>query len=500
MKEEISMMKARKVWRLVPTPENTRPLGCRWVFTLKKNETGRIARYKARLVAQGYTQVKGETYDETFSPVVNFSLIRFFFAALVSCQKWTHLQCDVKGAYLYAPLKGNIFMKQPQGFAVKGKENMVCKLERAIYGLHQSGRLWFYELHTILENIGFKKLNWCNCAYTYSNNLVLLVYVDDFVILGKTKRLIDKAINLLAKYFDLKILGKTRKLLGVEFEEENENLLLHQAQYIDEVFSRFEDFKPPISSLPIAKGTVYSKTQCPQSDSEMNEMRQIPYKSVLGCLSFIASRTRPDISYAVNIFSQFQSNPGIHHWNGLLKLLGYVQHTKHMILNISCTRINLITYSDADFASNRDDRTSMGGQILLLEKAPIAWKTNKQKSVSLSTMESEFVALTDAAKELLWFDRIIKECYDKKIFSEKNTQPKLLVDNMAAIDFLKSPIENYRTKHIDVKMFFVRDLLNQEIFEVNYIKSKANLADMFTKPLTKHDLYKFVEAIFKLKS
>ena len=496
MEEEIQTMYDRKVWTLIKLPEGKQPLGCRWVYTVKRTETGEIARYKARLVAQGYKQIKGESYDETFSPVVNFGLIRFFYAILVSCQGWIHFQCDIKCAYLYAPLTENIYINQPPGFVINGKEYLVCKLNKALYGLHQSGRVWFFELNKVLLDLNFEKLEWCNCAYIYGQEIVLLIYVDDIVIFGKTKKNIDKAINLLGKHFDMKLLGKTNRLLGVEFIQNKNGILIHQSSYIDEVCDRFKKYKFPISSLPICKSTVYSKTQSPQSTSEIDEMLKFPYRNLLGCLSFIANRTRPDISYAVNIFSQFQNNPGMMHWDGLLKLLGYVSYTREHKLQLLCSSVNLIVYSDADFAANRDDRTSMGGQILLIDKAPIAWRTFKEKCVSLSTMESEFVAMTEAAKELLWFDRILTEGFKRKIFNGRKVKSCLYADNQAALDFVKSPIENYRSKHIDIKLFFIRDLIYKDTFQVKYIKSKENLSDIFTKPLTKFDLNRFKEVVY----
>ena len=427
MGEELKILKERHVWDLVKLPANTEPIGCRWVYTIKQNEKNEIVRYKARLVAQGYKQVRYETYDLTFSPVVNFSLVRFFFSLLVSFLKWTHLQFDVKCAYLYADITENIFMKQPPGFIQSDKPHLVCKLNKALYGLHQSGRVWFMEINKVLTDIGFKKLEWCNCVYTLKSKIVLLLYVDDIVIFGKNKSIIEDSIKNISKFFDLKALGKTRKLLGVEFEEKD-GIFIHQKSYIEDVYDRFNEYHIPLTSLPIAKGTVFSKSQCPQTNPEVNEMLQYPYRSLLGCLSFITSRTRPDINYAVNIFSQFQSNPGFIHWSGLLKLLGYVNHTKDLKLKLSCTNLKLITYTDADFAANKDDRTSIGGQIVLLGNSPITWRTFKEKCISLSTMEAEFVALTEAAKELLWFDRIVDECISLKIISNKKQRSVLYVD------------------------------------------------------------------------
>ncbi|GBM85644.1 Retrovirus-related Pol polyprotein from transposon TNT 1-94 [Araneus ventricosus] len=383
MQEELNVMQERKVWHLVDLPPNIDPIGCRWVFALKKNETGEVVRYKARLVGQGFKQIKGISYDDTFSPVVNFSLIRFFFAVLVVGQNWVHIQCDIKCAYLYAPLKEDVFMKQPPGFEVKGKERMVCKLDKALYGLHQSGREWFFEIHNTLKNLGFNKFEWCNCIYSYENDLLLLLYVDDIVFIGRSIEKVTRGIKLLQKYFDLKILGKTCRLLGVEFEEKNEEVFIHQ------------------------------------------------------------------------------------------------------------------TFSDSDFAACRDDRVSMGGQIIFIGQAPIVWRTFKEKCISLSTMEAEFIALTEAAKEMTWFDRILGECCDRKIVEVIKEKPTLYVDNLAAIDFVKSPVENHRSRHIEVKLFFIRDLVYKELFELKYVKSKDNLSDIFTKAPTKHDLEKFVDVVFK---
>ena len=138
MKVEMKSMKDRKVWRLVPLPKLKSVLGSRWVYNLKQDETGRTARFEARLVAQGNKQVKGDSFDETFSLVVNFTIIRFFFSLLAVHLKWCNTQCDVKNAYLYAPLKKEIYMQQPPGFVEEGKEHLVCRLDKALYGLHQT--------------------------------------------------------------------------------------------------------------------------------------------------------------------------------------------------------------------------------------------------------------------------------------------------------------------------------------------------------------------------
>ncbi|GFT68387.1 retrovirus-related Pol polyprotein from transposon TNT 1-94 [Trichonephila clavipes] len=132
---------------------------------------------------------------------------------------------------------------------------------------------------------------------------------------GETKKDLDNGITLLQGHFDLKILRKTKKLLGIEFEKKNEKLYIHQSSYIEKLCKQHERFKFPVSSLPISKGLVLSKLDCPSTPAEINEMAKYPNRNLIGSLSFIAARTRPDIMYVVNLLSQFQSNPGIKHWN-----------------------------------------------------------------------------------------------------------------------------------------------------------------------------------------
>ncbi|GFY08275.1 retrovirus-related Pol polyprotein from transposon TNT 1-94 [Trichonephila clavipes] len=260
---------------------------------------------------------------------------------------------------------------------------------------------------------------------------------------GETKKDLDNGITLLQGHFDLKILGKTKKLLGIEFEKKKEKLDIHQSSYIEKLCKQYERFKFPVSSLPIPKGLVLSKLDCPSTPAEINEMAKYPYRNLIGSLSFIAARTRPDIMYAVNLLSQFQSNPGIKHWNSLLKLL------------------------DSDYAANRDDRVSIGGYILLVDETPISGRTFKHKCISLSTMEAEFVTLTEAAKELI----CLKDFLENELLKLELNDCLLLCDNQAAISFSNSPFENHKTKHIHVKYLFIRNLVYDKFFELKYVQT-----------------------------
>ncbi|GFV19633.1 retrovirus-related Pol polyprotein from transposon TNT 1-94 [Trichonephila clavipes] len=289
-------------------------------------------------------------------------------------------------------------------------------------------------------------------GYEIDNNKVY-----DMIIFEKEMENENFVLQLLQKNFDLIIMGKTKKLLGIEFEE---------------------------------IGQVLSKLDSPKTSEEI---LTVPYRNLIGSLSFIAIRTRPDIMYAVNVLSQFQANPGIKHWNCLLRLLGYLKYTQEYKLELSKVKsLKLRCYSDSDFATNRDDRVSMGGFITFIDETPISWRTFKQKSVSLSTMEAEYVSLTEAAKEFIWLKNVI----DNKSLNLELSENVMFCDNQAAISFSKSPVENYRTKHIDVRYHFLRNWIYDKVFQIKYIGTKNNLADIFTKPMVKEKLLEFCRKLF----
>ncbi|GBO34508.1 Retrovirus-related Pol polyprotein from transposon RE1 [Araneus ventricosus] len=225
------MMKTRKVWELVDPPANKTITGSKWVYNIKHDEENKPKKYKARLVALGFKQKAGIDYGETFSPVVNFSIVKLMFIVLVSLLGWNHVQLDVKSAYLYGKLNEKVYLKQPPGFIVKDAESKVYLLHKALYGLHQSGRSWNCELDHILKNLKFDKLLWSNCLYK-NKDVILVIYVDDIIVFGKTLNGINKTIALIKSKLDLTELGPAKYLLGVNFEM-NKDLFMHKTKHID---------------------------------------------------------------------------------------------------------------------------------------------------------------------------------------------------------------------------------------------------------------------------
>ncbi|GBN22002.1 Retrovirus-related Pol polyprotein from transposon TNT 1-94 [Araneus ventricosus] len=481
MKEELEILKVRDVYEIVPRPKNKNVLGNKWVYTLKKDVTGKIKRYRARLVAQGFRQIEGIDYFDTFSPVINFTLVRLFIVILVTMKGWFCNHLDIKSAYLYAPLNEDIFMEQPSGFVIDNEYNSVFKLKKALYGLKQAGREWYSELNNTLIELGFQKLLTSNCIYVYKSFVLLLVYVDDIAIFACNEQYMNEAIGLIKSKFDVKDLGKLSKFLGVEFEMRNGNFIMHQKSYINKMRNIFGNIPNCKSLVPLSPGiAIY--------DNKEHDVLNVPYRNLIGSLSFLASRTRPDIMFAVNFLSQFNNNPSITHWNLICQVFHYVLNTSNYEINLSKSESFALTaYTDASWAADNMDRKSISGYVIFLGDVPVSWSTSKQKCTALSSMEAEYIALSEAVKEIVWLNRIMNSCLFLELPVIKS---KIFCDNQSAICYSKNLMENQRTKHIDTRYFFVKEKLNAEEFDLLYVSGKKNVADIMTKALS-YDKLKF---------
>ena len=190
------------------TYKDRKAVGSKWVFKTKRGADGTVERHKARLVAQGYSQQYGQDYDETFSPVVRFESLRTVIAFAVQHGLELH-QMDVTTAFLNGELKEEVYMRQPEGFAAKGKEDLVCKLKKSIYGLKQSPRCWNSALDNYLKELGFLQVSGDPCLYVSSEGemLIIAVYVDDILLAGASSKKLNAVKQALSKKFEMKDMG-----------------------------------------------------------------------------------------------------------------------------------------------------------------------------------------------------------------------------------------------------------------------------------------------------
>jgi hypothetical protein len=369
-------------------------------------------------------------------------------------------------------------MDLPEGWKNEKNKHIVWKLKRALYGLHQSGRQWYKKLDQTLVKLGFIKMQGFSCVYTFEKNVVLLIYVDDIAVFYRDLKSKQSVFEKLSEFFDLVDLGEIKNFLGVQFERRLGKIFMHQKSYVKSLIERHKLSVPNRNHVPMPVGTtVQASKQGEKSDIDY------PYRSIIGQLLFLASRSRPDIQFATILLSQYNNSFNYDHINLIEGLLNYVANTWHYEVCLSeCSDESIVTYSDASWGLDRDTRRSFSGYITFLGGVPLNWGCHKQTSVALSTMEAEFMALTDAVRDANWFDMLLRRSgvCDKEI-----SRPVVFTDNISAKSFSENEIENTRSKHIDIKYHFIREWLNEKkLIKLDKVKTDFNVADIFTKPLS----------------
>jgi hypothetical protein len=488
--EEMEAHKLNGTWEIVELPPGKRAIGSRWHMKVKYNADGSLERYKARLVAKGYSQRPGFDFKETFAPTVRYATIRLILA-LAALEDLELRSVDISHAYLNGKLEEEIYMQQPEGFEVGGP-NYVCRLLRSLYGLKQAGRVWSKLLYSVLVSMGFQRVQSDHGLYIFHRDGVKIfmpVFVDDITLAGKDPSKLDSVIQELSKHFKLRDLGPTTQLLGIEIHRDrpNRSLSLSQSQFITNLLTEhgLQDCKPV--ATPLNPGSHLSSSMSPQNDAEASEMRQYPYISVVGSLMYLALTTRPDIAYAAGVLARFNSNPGLAHWQAVKHILRYLKGTVHhkLVYSPSDSSEPFITYSDSDHGGNPDNGKSTGGYVVKIGTGAVSWSSKLQTLVALSTTEAEHIAAVEAGKEIIWMRQLMGELgYDI-------SGPSLLrMDNQSAIAVNKNPEHHGRMKHLSLRLFWLRDAVQDGLISLTFVATQDMAADIFTKPLDRFKVQK----------
>lgn len=472
--EEYESFEKNRAWTLTQLPKGKKAVKCKWVFKKKMGLEGQLLRYKVRLVAKGYTQEYGIDYNETYSPVVRYSTIRTLLALAVHLDMCVD-HMDVKTAFLNGELQETVYMEQPEGYKIKGKENHVFKLNKAIYGLKQASKAWYYKIDNVLTELQFKKSLCEPCVYIKSdvagNLIILALYVDDILLFSKdtsSKKLLKEE---LMRIFEMKDLGRATHILGMRLRQDHSKFVLDQKSYIQKVLEQFKmtDCKPV--STPLENGMKLGKGDQTELDSK--------YRSLIGCIMYIAVCTRPDIAHAASLLSQFNNCHSDTHWKAAKRVLRYLKGTIDYSIVYEKSRLSVTGYVDADWASNQLDRRSYTGYVFKIGNSAVSWESRKQRTVALSSTEAEYMALCEGAKEAKFIRSFFYECLGKLI------SVTLFNDNQSAQKICNSQINHSRSKHIDIRHHYVRQIVKDKIVELEYLPTEHMPADVLTKPLGK---------------
>jgi hypothetical protein len=389
----------------------------------------------------------------------------------------------VKTAFLYGRLKEVIYMRQPEGFAVPGREKEVCRLIKSLYGLKQAPRVWNTELNDAILQYGLIRSEEDQCVYYRLQGeewIAVLFFVDDGFICGTSKEMVENFSDYLKKKFEIRILPAGRFLgMTIGRDREKGEMSISQPDFVDALLKKVKMEGCNPVGTPAEPGLPLTSNMSPQQEKEKEEMRSIPYKEAVGALLYLSTTTRPDISYAVGQVAKFCQNPGIQHWKAVKRIVRYIAGTRFHGILYSQEKGGMVTgYTDADHGGNLDDRTSTSGCVFLCSSGSISWFSRKQECNSLSTTESEFVAASEAAKEAIWIRSLLKE------IERRGPEPiPLLCDNQGAIRCAHNPELHRKMKHIDIRFRFVKRAQESGVIDARYVNSQDQVADIFTKPL-----------------
>ncbi|KAG5673868.1 hypothetical protein PVAND_003879 [Polypedilum vanderplanki] len=419
MDQEIKSLCDNDAWCLVDLPVGRKAVGSKWVFKKKEDQEGNIIEYKARLVAQGYSQKYGEDYDEVFAPVTRSSTFRLLLA-VSGRRKYYVKQFDIKTAFLNGELKEEIYLKQPPGYEIN---NQVLRLKKSLYGLKQAARVWNQTIHQVLIQDGFIQSQADMCFYIKNldnKSCYLIIHVDDILIAGSDLEIISQTQATLSKHFQVKDLGTVKFFLGIAINQDEEgNFFINQENYIKKIVSEasLSDAKP--SKIPL---------------------------DLIGMLLYVSTNSRPDISSSVSILSQKVVSPSRTDLNEVKRIIRYLNSTRSLSLRLSSQDPNEVIkfYSDANWGEDRRDRKSNSGHI----------------------------GFVFGGANL---------CEDFKIDIKFPIEVK--ADNQSAIKMVDSHKFSNATKHIATRYHFIKEVKEKGVIQIKYVPAEDNIADMLTKAL-----------------
>jgi hypothetical protein len=477
-------------------PMGTRVISSRFHYKIKRHSAGeqmlKVKRLKVRLVVQGQHMSKDKgDFTNAFAPVPHLSGVRCCMS-IATAMKWKAVGVDLTQGFIQAELPKDgkaIYISPPPGHVEE--RDVVYQVLKPLYGMPHSGRCLHVTWSNWLENQGFKKAGYEGAMWSRKDKdgdtILVATHVDDSIVTGSDDDKTDIFVRELLDRFDGTCERNLTEILGMEWERDIEagTSVLHQRAFTEKLLKAFgfwEYSKP--TKTPQAPGTRLSAVDKPATPDPVLHRR---YRAIVGALGWLNQGTRPDISHAYSELSKFVQCPGQKHMDAAEYCLKYLAGTVNLCIHYGRTKDSEIEgrqqnrlwgWVDADFAADLDTRRSHTGYIIMMNGGPISWKSVKQKSVSLSTAESEWYAASEAGKELLYLRIIMRE-----FGFPQNWPSHLYEDSRAVIAMAENPSNRKGARHIDTREHFVDQLVKDHIIKLVQCRTNKMVADALTKNL-----------------
>ena len=491
------------VWELVPRPSNANVVGVRWVYDVKVDELGNVLRYKARLVAQGFSQREGIDYNETFAPTMHIKTARALLA--IAARDGVRVrQYDVSTAFLHADLAETVYVRQPEGHVVPGKEDYVYRLRKAMYGLKNAPKAYSDFFMGVLSKLGFTQSKKDECLWSFrkgSYYVHYLFHVDDILCVSNHDGMREACLLALQQSIRVRDEGDVSLFLGMKIDRMNDgSYTMTQSHYIERMAEKFNvNDNTKNTETPCIYGKLLSSAMCPATNDEKLAAAKLPFQSLVGGLIY-AAKTRPDVAFAISDVARFMNCWGVDHFKAALRILRYLYATRNRVIHIKPESDDLVVtaFSDANWCDPRETGEKIDdkykpqfGFVVFVSGVPVAWTSRRMQSRARSSMESEYYAADEVCKEVMFWRDLLDE------LGYTQTQPtQIFEDNKACIAYSKNNTCHSRTKHIDNRAYILRDHVRAGLVVLLHVDTNDQLADMMTKAQLKHTFIEHTDRIF----
>ncbi|KAI1002331.1 hypothetical protein K3495_g5871 [Podosphaera aphanis] len=440
---------------------------CKWVFKKKFLPDGSLDKYKARCTVKGFTQRAGIDFKETFAPTPRADTGRILLA-LAHRFGWHRRQGDVPAAFLNPDLDVDLYMEMPEGFKEEGH---IIRIRKGLYGLKQAAALLYDDVKAFLATQDMFTATTHVCLYTNKErDLFLIIHVDDFQVMGPNLGKIETLMKALHKKYKLKTV-EIDLFPGIHISNPDKNTLkLSQGQYARKLLARHGLQNCKSVNSPLERLMEPNSSQC-------SAQKKAEYNSIIGGLQYLANNTRPDIAHSVNHLARFLVNLADEHLNAAKRVLWYIskEPDKDIAFKTGKDKPILEAYSDADFAGDPETSRSTSGLLIRLASAPVSWKSHLQREVVLSTTEAEYLAATEACRQLKLVKSLLAELgLNDRIEGAECTN--LFVDNQSSISLIKNHDNHKRSKHIALRNNYCRQQYQNGAIKMFYfVLQRLNL-------------------------
>ena len=492
VKRELESMENLNVWTPVVLPKERKALRTTWVFKAKLDNDNRVKRFKARLCAMGNFQKEGIDYSSnTWAPVSRLPAVRTYLISMVN-KGYKVTQMDVSTAYLWAPIKEDVYIMFPHGYENEDPTKNCLKLNKCIYGLKQAANAWYNELLKTLNKHGLKAIVADRCIYhkkVGEQEVYVLTFVDDILVSGHPK-LVNGVAKLLKDHYKISIEDDITQLLGmrININQKNKSVTMDTEAYLHSMLEKFD--------MTMCKPVTTPMTEVPDKEEDLEAFPDPKhYMSAIGSLMYASLACRPDLTYSVGKLARKMANPSLGDWMRVKRVMRYIKGTINLGLFYDCKENILnVCYSDSDWGGDKKtSKSTSGGLILPITNcSPTEWFSKLQRTITLSTAIAELNAVTETVKMGMWHRLITKEMNNKD-----NDTVHIKCDNASAVKLASNTVQHSKIKHVMLKIRFIQEKIANNKVSITYVRTDDNIADLMTKALPRPKFEHFVNMIMK---